>query len=467
MFVAMGDPLYPSHFGRTHNYDGFTPQSAVCDFYHSNLSENCGNVWELLYSQYDQVSSFNSPLTYDPASTTPTSLNADSPVLINKTASTIPWGREQTHMNYPMRDTRAVFNQNANTRMKSNAKDSPLSLHVPQISDVDLGLGFSPYIFDSPQNPNPPTPYWGNFGVSAPVTSPTASIPSNAHSTPQLTNASTPSMNHSTPINHSNAPILTTPTPGQLRPGKRTHEPPIKTEHPAMQFQHRPAQQHSHSPHHFNPPTKRESPPLSLATSKRRKPSGPTTPFFEPDRRTSSADTAATAASATLQRDQSQRAPLNSQVSHYIPTDEENLLLHIRDEREPKPDWKKTAAEFNEKMGKNFRVPALQMRYSRLKERLRVWTEKDVSTASLSGGDARAAVQQARGYAKLTASDQSAAARQGRVREDKVGEHLQRHGAGRVRREVDGARVPDQVRGAEPGRAGRGAERGEPRCRGV
>ncbi|ELR10333.1 hypothetical protein GMDG_04715 [Pseudogymnoascus destructans 20631-21] len=46
--------------------------------------------------------------------------------------------------------------------------------------------------------------------------------------------------------------------------------------------------------------------------------------------------------------------------------EEEEFLIHLRDEREPKPDWKTTMAEFNEHTGKNYRIPALQMRYSRL-----------------------------------------------------------------------------------------------------
>ena len=384
----MGEQLYPHHPGRpntsnNNSYDIYTPHSAVCDFYRSDFSEDAGTILALLYSQYHQVSSFNLPCNYDSTLITPVSQNADSPVLAMKVAaSPIHWNRDQHQMNYPMRESGAIFNQNTNARMKSNAKDSPLSLQVPQDSSGDLPLNFSPYMFDSPQNTCPPTPYWGSYGVSGPqVTSPAASIPSNAHSTPQLTNASTPSMNH-TPINHNNAPILIQPTPGQLRPGKRAQESPIKTDHQAMQFQHHPAQQHSQSPHHFNPPMKRESPPLSMAMNKRRKPSDPITPVYALNHRTPSVDTTTTALSVTLQGNQARHASMSNQTSQYMINEDEGLLLHLRDEREPKPDWKKTAAEFNERTGKSYRVPALQMRYQRLKERLRPWTEKDVSTHS-------------------------------------------------------------------------------------
>lgn len=149
-----------------------------------------------------------------------------------------------------------------------------------------------------------------------------------------------------------------------------------------MQFQHHPAQQPSLSPHHFNQPMKRESPPLSMAMNKRRKPSDPMTPIYAQNQRPSPVDNTAAALNATLQGNQSRQTPI--QTSQYKTNEEERLLLHLRDERDPKPDWKKTAAEFNERMGKNFRVPALQMRYQRLRERLRPWTEKDVSTPTLS-----------------------------------------------------------------------------------
>lgn len=74
----------------------------------------------------------------------------------------------------------------------------------------------------------------------------------------------------------------------------------------------------------------------------------------------------------------------NNQDPQTVMTEEEVFLLHLRNDREPKPDWKTTMNEFNDHTGKNFRIPALQMRYSRLKERLRVWSEKDVSAAQQS-----------------------------------------------------------------------------------
>lgn len=379
----MGDPLYPSQYERIPNYEGFTPQSAVCDLYHSNLSQDRDGL-SILYSQYDQVSSFNLPLIYDSTLTTPVSLGADSPVLASKPAdSSIHWGHEQSQMNHPMRDNRAIFGYNNNSnRMKSKAKDSTaLSLQVPPGPNGDPGLGFSYNMFDSPQIPNPPSPYFGSFGVSgAPVTPPTPSLPSNAHSASQISSASTPSMNQSIPLGQNNAPILIAPTPGQLRPIKRSHDSPIKTEHHGQQFPSRPLhQQHDHqSPNYFNPPVKRESPPLSQASQKRRKPSDPTTPLYSHPR-LSSTDASTMPSSVKLHGSQPRFKQLGNNSDPQVLTEEESFLLHLREQREPRPDWKTTVIEFNNHTGKSFQIPALQMRYSRLKERIRPWTEKDVS----------------------------------------------------------------------------------------
>ncbi|KAI9849398.1 MAG: hypothetical protein M1838_000171 [Thelocarpon superellum] len=66
-------------------------------------------------------------------------------------------------------------------------------------------------------------------------------------------------------------------------------------------------------------------------------------------------------------------------------TEEERLLLQLKDEMNL--PWKDIALRFQVELGKNHQVPALQMRYKRLRERLRVWTEVDVQ-----------ALQQARDY---------------------------------------------------------------------
>lgn len=40
--------------------------------------------------------------------------------------------------------------------------------------------------------------------------------------------------------------------------------------------------------------------------------------------------------------------------------------------------WKDIAARFQSELGKQYQIPALQMRLKRLRERMRTWTEVDV-----------------------------------------------------------------------------------------
>ncbi|KZF24480.1 hypothetical protein L228DRAFT_237405 [Xylona heveae TC161] len=56
--------------------------------------------------------------------------------------------------------------------------------------------------------------------------------------------------------------------------------------------------------------------------------------------------------------------------------EEERLLLRLKDE-ECLP-WKDIAIRFHMELGKVFQVPALQMRYKRLREKLRIWNDTDV-----------------------------------------------------------------------------------------
>ena len=57
-------------------------------------------------------------------------------------------------------------------------------------------------------------------------------------------------------------------------------------------------------------------------------------------------------------------------------TEEDKLLLKLKEE-DSKP-WKDIAARFQSELGKQYQIPALQMRLKRLRERMRTWTEVDV-----------------------------------------------------------------------------------------
>ncbi|KAI4186796.1 MAG: hypothetical protein LQ348_004172 [Seirophora lacunosa] len=56
--------------------------------------------------------------------------------------------------------------------------------------------------------------------------------------------------------------------------------------------------------------------------------------------------------------------------------EEEQLLLKLKEE-ENLP-WKDIAVRFQTDLGKSYQVPALQMRFKRLRERMRTWSETDV-----------------------------------------------------------------------------------------
>jgi hypothetical protein len=58
------------------------------------------------------------------------------------------------------------------------------------------------------------------------------------------------------------------------------------------------------------------------------------------------------------------------------------LLVRLReDENMP---WKDVAARFRAETGQDFSVAALQMRLKRLRERVRVWTDRDVQALRLA-----------------------------------------------------------------------------------
>lgn len=71
------------------------------------------------------------------------------------------------------------------------------------------------------------------------------------------------------------------------------------------------------------------------------------------------------------------RAP--SQCGPVELNEEEQLLLKLKEE-ENLP-WKDIAVRFQTDLGKWYQVPALQMRFKRLRERIRTWTETDVCSA--------------------------------------------------------------------------------------
>lgn len=71
-----------------------------------------------------------------------------------------------------------------------------------------------------------------------------------------------------------------------------------------------------------------------------------------------------------------------SQTGSVELNEEEQLLIRLKEE-ENLP-WKDIAVRFQTELGKSYQVPALQMRFKRLRERMRAWTETDVCYFSLA-----------------------------------------------------------------------------------
>ena len=62
-------------------------------------------------------------------------------------------------------------------------------------------------------------------------------------------------------------------------------------------------------------------------------------------------------------------------------SEEENLLLRLRATDKP---WKDISSEFSKAIGREKSVDALQMRYKRLCNRLRIWTDDDIQALRLA-----------------------------------------------------------------------------------
>jgi hypothetical protein len=62
-------------------------------------------------------------------------------------------------------------------------------------------------------------------------------------------------------------------------------------------------------------------------------------------------------------------------------TEEERLLVELKDDQNL--PWKEIAQKFEASFGRQYQVPQLQMRFKRLRERMRTWTEEDVSRPAL------------------------------------------------------------------------------------
>jgi hypothetical protein len=78
------------------------------------------------------------------------------------------------------------------------------------------------------------------------------------------------------------------------------------------------------------------------------------------------------------------RSDSNSTASREL-REEDRLLLQLKEE-ESMP-WKDIQGRFESELGQKHNIPTLQMRYNRLRARLRVWSETDVRALRLAHDD--------------------------------------------------------------------------------
>ncbi|KAM3067547.1 hypothetical protein ACMFMF_009547 [Clarireedia jacksonii] len=306
------------------------------------------------WTPYSAVSSFNLPAQYDSSLITPITM-APSPNVTSRTSSSlndrdIKLSPSMDSPDYPLFGGDSDdFSSRLNPPMKHKDSSSG-SMKVATTTAGDSYPGSNSPLFCA-------SPYYGSFGVSAtPKTGRSAELssPSISHS-PHSTSANTTSSDLQRarqPTTQSyrvqnTAPILIAPNPMTLRPATRHGEIPYRE----------PYRQDS-----INSMNSTSTSMNSLASTPQAyqdnsmAPSGPI-----PTRRKRKSPP----------RQLEGELLFSGEISH-----EEQVLIQLADQ-EALP-WKEVAQRFNEMTGKNMKVPALQMRKKRLRERLRVWTDCEV-----------------------------------------------------------------------------------------
>ncbi|RFU32714.1 hypothetical protein B7463_g3601, partial [Scytalidium lignicola] len=304
------------------------------------------------WTPYSSVSSFNLPAQYDSSLVTPVTM-ASSPSMSHRPTPTIGHSRlkelSSPHINSPNYHFFNGDDEFSGTRL-----NPPMKLKNPSgtlhISTLDHAFPTSPYACTSP--------YWGAFGVSATSTngnsasesSPNLNPGSNLNSSGGINSDGSRAYQENLPSSansyrsHQQAPILIAPNPATLRPAKRVKNEDGTIHHPQLK-----SAPPSGGPHQTTFPE-----PLTALPVKRKRKS-PVTDFADGD----------IAFSGEVKR-------------------EEQILLQLAEEGLP---WKEIAIRFDDMTGRKMKVPALQMRLKRLRERLRKWTEIEEQALTLSVED--------------------------------------------------------------------------------
>lgn len=293
------------------------------------------------------MSSFNFPQQVDSTLTTPVSTTMSPPRMPPiKQESRSPAAANITYNFFPSEEEYSHVRPKSPMRYKNPSAPLPVS--------TDSTFPLSPL--------ECPSPYWGPFGVSAPPTSlASASHPSpSLSSSPNMTSSDgrqssarwrherPPGQAASTYRPHNNTPILIAPNPKSLRPSNRHPLGPPHRQNSLESTLSTPA-----SAHVFQGPG--QSPfllnqDLMGSRTPRRKRKSPS--------RTGDNDST------------------NSNIEKSDRGRQDALLVQLRVTEGLQ--WKEVMERFNEMTGLSMKVPALEMRLKRHKERTRPWTDVDV-----------------------------------------------------------------------------------------
>ncbi|KAF4633216.1 hypothetical protein G7Y89_g4898 [Cudoniella acicularis] len=297
---------------------------------------------------YSAVSSFNLPVHYDSSLMTPVTMSespsvptkSPSPMHKEKRIKLSPSGVSPNYALFCTDEDDFGGARYSNAPMKH--KEASKAMHA---STPESTYPVSPYICADP--------YWGSFGVSATPGSARDSIssPTMQHQSPNLNSAgsvSNDSRNSRQPTpgrqstssyrSHNQAPILIAPNPSSLRTkdgsGSSYRQNSVHSNQSSTPRSQGPPQGQFLDQGHQSMIPSYSS--ISSGSKKRKTPD-------------SSLESEVT---------------LSGEVSF-----EEQLLLQLTDQDQL--PWKEVMSRFNERTGKNMKVPALQMRKKRLIERLR------------------------------------------------------------------------------------------------
>ncbi len=360
------------------------PSSSLFACFHLPLLEK-------LYSHCEKVSAFGSDWPNKPSSDAP-------PPDAHRVAPISTSSYSSLSYNYQLEGPRAPLSHDHDPRVRVGARDATLPSQFSHYGGQQYGIFMPPSYnnFNPPTTSFAPTPVWNYTAAVPPATSPSGLMSSHPYSTLQPTTLSTPTLSQYTPMPHQSPSNFTAPNENRpVREQVRFDRGPtgsfVKLENECLQLPYRPAQP-NYPEHRFNPSSTHESPGGNGSTKRRK--SEQNLGYGQEYRDIPTATTIPPLPNTQYVRPRT--GSIGNNIMHGVRksnspalTDEEQLLLDLREKHDPKPDWKTTVKMFNERTGKNHKVPALQMKFTRLKEKMREWTTQDLGNNALSSSQIR------------------------------------------------------------------------------